>query len=134
MGHVARLGILPVTLTLALAAGCVPLAKAAPGGPPNPILVELYTSQGCSSCPPADALVRELPRLGFGRDRVIPLTFHVDYWDDLGWKDPFASHAFSERQRAYARAGSLVSPDGDSGIRSASWSRRLAPWIGTPAT
>jgi len=98
---------------LATAAGCVPVAEAAP---PHPVLLELYTSQGCSSCPPADAFVRELPRLGFGRDRVVPLTFHVDYWDDLGWKDPFASPAFSERQRAYARAGRLVSPDGSDGI------------------
>lgn len=97
------------------AATGVRVAASAPAT--QPILVELFTSQGCSSCPPADAFVRDLPRLGFGRDRVVPLTFHVDYWDDLGWKDPFASPAFSERQRAYARAGRLVSPDGGSGLR-----------------
>jgi hypothetical protein len=113
MSHERRLGSLGFILSLATAAGCVPAAQAAP---PHPILVELYTSQGCSSCPPADAFVRDLPRLGFGRERVVPLTFHVDYWDDLGWKDPFASPAFSERQRAYARAGRLVSPDGGAGI------------------
>jgi len=116
MVYLERWGMLTVAFSFVLAAGCVPIAEAAPAAPSNPILVELYTSQGCSSCPPADALVRELPRLGFGPDRVIPLTFHVDYWDDLGWKDPFASRAFSERQRAYARAGTLVSPDGGSGI------------------
>ena len=115
MSHENRPGSIGFILSIALAtgAGCVPMAEAAP---PHPVLVELYTSQGCSSCPPADAFVRDLPRLGFGRDRVVPLTFHVDYWDDLGWKDPFASPAFSERQRAYARAGRLVSPEGASGI------------------
>jgi hypothetical protein len=84
-----------------------------------PVLVELFTSQGCSSCPAADAFVRDLPRLGYGRDRVIPLAFHVDYWDDLGWKDPFASPAFSERQRRYLRDGVLVAPEGGSAITGA---------------
>lgn len=80
------------------------------------MLVELFTSQGCSSCPPADAFVRQLPALGLGRDKVIPLTFHVDYWDRLGWKDPFATGAFTERQEWYARSGKLRSPDGVSGL------------------
>ncbi|HEY4187956.1 MAG TPA: DUF1223 domain-containing protein [Polyangia bacterium] len=84
--------------------------------PAHPVLVELFTSQGCSSCPAADAFVRELPRLGLGRDRVIPLTFHIDYWDDLGWKDPFAAPEFTERQRGYASSGLLVSPPGEDGI------------------
>lgn len=82
----------------------------------HPVLVELFTSQGCSSCPAADAFVHELPRLGWNRDRVIPLTFHVDYWDDLGWKDPFASPAFTARQRQYAASGRLRSPAGESGL------------------
>jgi hypothetical protein len=80
------------------------------------VLVELFTSQGCSSCPAADALVRQLPSLGFGRDRVIPLTFHVDYWDRLGWKDPFASAAFTGRQEWYVGSAKLRSPDGASGL------------------
>lgn len=67
----------------------------------HPVVVELYTSQGCSSCPPADAYFgKEL----VGRDDVIALALHVDYWDYIGWKDDFASPAYSERQRNYARA------------------------------
>lgn len=66
----------------------------------NPVVVELYTSQGCSSCPPADRLLAELAT----HDYVIALALHVDYWDYLGWADIFADPAFSNRQRLYARA------------------------------
>ena len=64
------------------------------------VVVELYTSQGCASCPPADAFLAELAV----HDEVIPLALHVDYWDYIGWKDTFGNPAFSKRQKAYARA------------------------------
>ena len=65
----------------------------------QPVVVELFTSQGCSSCPPADAHLAKLTE----RSDVLPLAFHVDYWDRLGWADTFATRAFTERQYAYAR-------------------------------
>jgi hypothetical protein len=67
----------------------------------RPVVVELYTSQGCSSCPPADAFFRDQLAKQKG---VIALSLHVDYWDYIGWKDAFASPAFTKRQRDYARA------------------------------
>jgi hypothetical protein len=66
---------------------------------PGPVVVELYTSQGCSSCPPADEIFAGLTT----RPDVIALALHVDYWDYIGWKDSFALPQFTERQRAYAR-------------------------------
>jgi hypothetical protein len=71
----------------------------------SPVVVELFTSQGCSSCPPADAMMAELA----ARDDVIALSLHVDYWNYLGWEDTFSQAAFTERQYAYGRAaGSTV--------------------------
>lgn len=62
-------------------------------------LLELYTSEGCSSCPPADRLLSSLPARQLGADQVVPLELHVDYWDYLGWHDPFAQSKFTKRQR-----------------------------------
>jgi hypothetical protein len=65
-------------------------------------LIELYTSEGCSSCPPADAWVSDLQGAGYTRDQVVPLALHVDYWDYIGWKDRFARAEFTSRQRQAA--------------------------------
>lgn len=73
-------------------------ALASPSVAQSPVVVELFTSQGCSSCPPADQLMHELAK----RDDVIALALHVDYWDYIGWKDEFADPAYAERQRGYA--------------------------------
>ncbi len=67
----------------------------------DPVVVELFTSQGCSSCPPADRLLSHLADEDL---EVVPLSFHVDYWNYIGWTDPFSSEAWSDRQRRYARA------------------------------
>ncbi len=64
------------------------------------VVVELFTSQGCSSCPPADEFMHQLA----ARDDVVALALHVDYWDYIGWKDSFANPAHADRQRAYAAA------------------------------
>jgi hypothetical protein len=70
---------------------------------PRPVVVELFTSQGCSSCPPADAYLRELAKRG----DVLALSLHVDYWDNLGWKDTLGSPAFTTRQMEYKTAMKL---------------------------
>jgi len=76
----------------------LPLATATAGG--NVVVVELYTSQGCNSCPPADAALAEISK----RDDVIALSLHVDYWDYIGWRDTFAQRQFGQRQAAYRDA------------------------------
>lgn len=84
------------------------VAKDPEAAAPGVVVLELFTSQGCSSCPPADRLLAELAQRGSvgtkPQTKVVPMAFHVDYWDTLGWRDPFSSPAWSERQREYAAA------------------------------
>lgn len=74
-------------------------AFAAPAFADQAVVVELYTSQGCSSCPPADEFLAALA----ADPRIIPLALHVDYWDYIGWEDSFGDPKFTDRQKAYAR-------------------------------
>jgi hypothetical protein len=87
-----------IALTLLFGSGLV-------NASPRPAVVELFTSQGCSSCPPADTYIGELTQ----RRDVLALAFHVDYWDDLGWRDRFGLPDAVERQRAYAKVLRLSS-------------------------
>jgi len=89
-----RLASIALGFALALAAASPAVADRAP------VVVELFTSQGCNSCPPADAYLGKLAK----RADLVALSLHVDYWDYIGWKDPFASRKNTQRQRAYAHA------------------------------
>ena len=89
-----------ISLAILLSAGPVAAATCtASSGAQRVTLLELYTSEGCDSCPPADRWISALPARGLGADRVVTLAYHVDYWNYLGWKDPFAQARFTERQR-----------------------------------
>ena len=95
IGHNMKRQIAGAALGLWIAAAGVAAADSEQG-----VVVELYTSQGCSSCPPADELMAEISDM----PGVIGLALHVDYWDYIGWKDTFGQAKFSERQRSYAHA------------------------------
>ena len=75
----------------------------AQSGPHTAALVELYTSEGCDSCPPADRWLQGLAGRGHAPGRVVPLSLHVNYWDYIGWKDPYAQQRFADRQRRLAQ-------------------------------
>ena len=103
--------LLTTTVLLALGPGDAPADM--PGDGDSTVVVELFTSQGCSSCPPADRLLTALAEDPAYRGRVLPLSLHVDYWNYIGWTDPFSSAAFSDRQRDYEsvwRSGRVYTP------------------------
>ena len=87
-----------IKILLLFLALCLTVAVTAARAAERPVVVELFTSEGCSSCPPADALLAELA----SRPDVLALSFHIDYWDRLGWKDPFSSREATQRQERYA--------------------------------
>lgn len=98
-----------LSLALLLGVGAAPNTVAASGKNSQPILVELFTSQGCSSCPPADRYLGKLAQ----NENLVALSYNVDYWDYLGWRDTLAKPAFTQRQKAYARArgdGQIYTP------------------------
>jgi len=109
MSAEARAGLARATLA-AVVAAVVPTTTAQARGcnavspAHQAVLVELYTSQGFSSCPPADRWLSQLDAR-HPRDRIVPIALHVNYWDHIGWKDPFAHAKFTSRQRALAAAG-----------------------------
>jgi hypothetical protein len=97
--HILASGALALCLS---AHGAAP-ACSAKSAPHTTALVELYTSEGCDSCPAADRWLSSLLAQGFRPDRVVPLALHVDYWDYIGWKDPYAKDKFAARQRKLAQ-------------------------------
>jgi hypothetical protein len=97
MSEFGRRSVLIAGAGLLAATDAAAQSKADPST--GPWTVELFTSQGCSSCPPADAVLGKLAR----RPDIVALSFHIDYWDYIGWKDRFATKQTTERQRAYAR-------------------------------
>ena len=102
MNH-SRNALFAAAVISAIGSGPVAAACSAVSPAHTLALAELYTSEGCDSCPPADRWMSGLTARGFGADKVVPLSLHVDYWDYIGWKDPFAQAQFTERQRQIAR-------------------------------
>ncbi len=116
------------SLYLALAPLAAQAAACSAQSPAHSVaLIELYTSEGCSSCPPADRWLGELSRR-FAAERVIALSLHVDYWDDIGWKDRFAKAQFSERQRwlsQLAATSTIYTPEVFAGMKELrGWNRQ----------
>src|SRR5579864_1673908 len=112
--HLMDMGRTLAVASLVAAAICVSIVVAKttePGLPRRAVVVELFTSEGCSSCPPADELLAHLRQdLSAKNIQVIPLGFHVDYWNSLGWKDRFSSAEFTRRQEQYEQSLNVDGP------------------------
>lgn len=107
----ALLSAMTAVLSLNAAGASGAASCSVSSGPGAPTVIELYTSEGCNSCPPADRWLSEIGA-AYPKD-VLPLAFHVDYWDYIGWKDPYAQPAFSARQRLLGerqKAGVIYTP------------------------
>jgi hypothetical protein len=134
-----RNSFLAVLALCALLGGRLPAQSSATASHPESnraILVELFTSEGCSSCPPADALLRELnDSYSHSGDLIVGLSEHVSYWDDLGWRDRFATAASTNRQTtASASISTAFSPPRPSSTASSKWSEVTAARSSTPLT
>ena len=106
-------GIAAVTAVLLSSPAALASVCTATSGAQRVAVLELYTSEGCDSCPPADKWVSELPAKKLETSRLIPLSFHVDYWNYIGWTDPYSQARFSDRQREHSRrrgASFVVTP------------------------
>lgn len=99
--QVAILGALLMSAPLIVESAAGPCTTRS--GPQKNVLIELYTSEGCSSCPPADRWLSTLVPTS-SQPQIVPINFHINYWDDIGWKDAYADPRFSARQRALAVA------------------------------
>lgn len=115
MNHLISMRILLVAACLVISIGLLLVSAEIPGhadsSSSGPIVVELFTSEGCSSCPPADKLLADLEKRGNVNGRqILVMSEHVDYWDGLGWKDRFSSSVFTQRQTDYVRKLGLGSP------------------------
>jgi len=131
--------IAPCILTMiGLSSGAA--TAASPVTEPRTSLLELYTSEGCNSCPPADRWVSQLPRPALVPNQLVVLAFHVDYWNYLGWSDRFAQSAFSDRQRQLSRTRgwrTIYTPqlvlNGQDYRDDGSLARRVSQWRTQPA-